>query len=207
MDTWRQVDVVGSHGTTWAHQSALLRHRPGPHVQPWHCPRHQSMGAASQALPSIDLSQFASMVMMKWSWIQGSTVMDLEPSNRPPNHITGQIFTRATFTTAFGNHQGPTIERRWNQGLANTLPMPPGAPLSLHHLSFGHIQGNTLKSYVVHPFMVVSLAVWSKGKEWVSCRSLTWRWSSPYSTLGYKWDPHPSLVTHTTRETLSTLKM
>jgi hypothetical protein len=31
-----------------------------------------------------------------------------------------------------------------------------------------------------------SRLVWSKGKERMSRRSLMWRWSNPYSTLGYK---------------------
>jgi hypothetical protein len=31
-----------------------------------------------------------------------------------------------------------------------------------------------------------SRSVWSKGKENVSPGSMTWRWSSPYSILGYK---------------------
>jgi hypothetical protein len=186
MDTWRQADVAGSLGTTWAHRPAPLGHRMAPHVPPWHCPHHRSMGASPQALPCVDLSWFASMVMMEWSWIHGSTVKDLEPSNQPPNHITSQIFTRAAFTTTFGSQPRPMIERRWNQGPASALPTPPGAPTSLHRLSFRHMQGNTLRSNVVRPFMVVSLVVWSKGKERVSRGSLTWWWSSPYSTLGYK---------------------
>jgi hypothetical protein len=65
------------------------------------------MGVAPQALPCVDLSRFASMVTMEWSWIHGSTVMDLEPSNRPWNHFTGQIFTHATFTPALGSQPRP----------------------------------------------------------------------------------------------------
>jgi hypothetical protein len=79
----------------------------GPHVLHWHCPHHRFVGAAPQALPSVDLSRFASMVTMEWSWIFGSTVMDLEPSNRTWNYLTGQIFTRAAFTTAFGSQPRP----------------------------------------------------------------------------------------------------
>jgi hypothetical protein len=47
------------------------------------------------------------MVMMEWSWIHGSTVMDVEPSNQPPNHFTCQILTYADFTTAFGSQPRP----------------------------------------------------------------------------------------------------
>ena len=80
---------------------------PDPPCATLHCPCHRSVGAAPQALPSIDLSQFASMATMEWSWIQGSTVMDLEPSNRPWNRFTDQIFTCAAFTTTFGSQPRP----------------------------------------------------------------------------------------------------
>ena len=93
----RQVDVAGGLGGTWAHRPATQGHRSAHQVPPWHWPRHRSMGAAPQALPCVDLSQFASMVMMEWSWIHGSTIMDLDPSNRPPNHFTCQISTCANF--------------------------------------------------------------------------------------------------------------
>jgi hypothetical protein len=68
---------------------------------------HQSMGAVAQALRCVDLSRFASMVMTVWSWIHGSTIMDLEPSNRPPNQFPVQIFACATSTTAFGSQPRP----------------------------------------------------------------------------------------------------
>jgi hypothetical protein len=102
MDTWRQMDNTGRLGATWAHRPAPFGRRSAPQV-PWHLPRHQSMGATPQALPCVDLSQFASMVMM----IHGSTIIDLEPSNRPPNHFTGQIFARAAFATTFGSQPRP----------------------------------------------------------------------------------------------------
>ena len=107
----RQVDVVGGLGDTRAHQPSPQGHCSAPQVSPWHWPCHRSMGAAPQALPCIDLSQFASMVMMEWSWIHGSTVMDLDPSNQPWTQLTDQIFTCAAFITTFGS-QPRTYDRK-----------------------------------------------------------------------------------------------
>jgi hypothetical protein len=103
----RQVDVVGGLGATWAHRSASQGRRSGPQVPPWHWPHHQSMGAAVQALPCVDLSRFASMATIEWSWIPGSIVILLEGSNRPWNRLTYQILTYANFTTAFGSQTRP----------------------------------------------------------------------------------------------------
>ena len=93
-------------------------------------PHHRSMGAAPQALPCVDLSWFASMVMMEWSWIHGSNVMDLQPSNRPPNQFTYQILTCADFTTTFGSQPRPYDRKAVKSRAAGAPTMSPGAQVT-----------------------------------------------------------------------------
>jgi len=49
--------------------------------------------------------------------------------------------------------RGPTPKEEGplnNGGPADAIPTPPGAPQSLHRLSFGHMQGNTPRSFLHH---------------------------------------------------------
>jgi len=131
----RQVDVAEGLGATWAHRSTPQRRRLAPQVPHWHWPCHRSVGAAPQALPCVDLSWFASMVMMEWSWIRGSTVMDLEPSNRPWNRLTYQISTCADFTTSFGSQPRPYDRKAVNSRAGRRLYHATQHPSHLHHLT------------------------------------------------------------------------
>ena len=90
--------------------------------------------------PSQALIQcrFAPMVMMEWFWVHGSTVMDLEPSNRPWNRLTCQISTCADFTTAFGSQPRPYDRKAVKSRAGRRLTTPPRGPLSPNHLNFGH---------------------------------------------------------------------
>ena len=73
------------------------------------CPFHITDPWERLPKPSQALIQcrFAPMVMMEWSWIRGSTVMDLEPSNRPWNRLTYQILICVDFPTTFGSQPRP----------------------------------------------------------------------------------------------------
>ena len=54
--------------------------------------------------------------------------------------------------------RGPTLKEDVplnSEGPVDALPTPPAAPQPLHRLSFRHMQGNTLGSNVVRPFVAV----------------------------------------------------
>ena len=55
MDTWKQVDVVGSLGPTWQRRSAPQGRRPAPQAA---MPRHRSVGVAPESMTSVHSSQF-----------------------------------------------------------------------------------------------------------------------------------------------------
>jgi len=127
----RQVDMAGGQGPTC--------HASRPHHDAARCPTcpfhiTDPWERSSKPSPALILSWFAPMVTMEWSWIHGSTVMDLEPSNRPLNLLIGQIFTRATFTTVFGS-QPNHYDRKAVQSNAGRCPYHAAwCPSYLHHL-------------------------------------------------------------------------
>jgi hypothetical protein len=84
------------------------------HLPLWHCPRHQSMGAAPQALPFVDLSQFQPMVTMKRPWIHGPIVIGLEPlqSTYRPNLHTCCLHNRLWEPTKTLRLKGGEIKGR-----------------------------------------------------------------------------------------------
>jgi hypothetical protein len=144
------------------------------------------MGATPQALTCVDLSRFASMVMMQWSWIHGSTDMDLEPSNRLPNHFTCKISTCANFTTAFESQPRP-YDRKAVKSRAGRCPYhatrrPTFTKPAQFWISCTLAQVEQCGASIC----VGSRSVTTKGGEGWSCGSLMWRWSSPYSTSSYK---------------------
>jgi hypothetical protein len=116
------------------------------------CPFHVTdpWERSSKTSPALILSRFAPMVMMEWSWIHGSTVMDLEPSNRPWNRLTSQIFACAAFTTAFGSQPRPYDGKAVKSYVGRHPTTPPGAQVSSIDLLDVYkypLQQPTLQSY------------------------------------------------------------
>ena len=97
---------------TWQGDKGPICHDSRCHIGTAQCPTcpfhiTDLWERSSKPSPALILSRFAPMVTMDWSQIHGSTVIDLEPSNQPLNHLTNQIFTRAAFTTTFGSQPRP----------------------------------------------------------------------------------------------------
>ena len=76
------------------------------------------------------------------------------------HHLVCRVlnWTNGVHTHTLLHAKGPTPKEEGplHSGTpAGALPTPPGAPLSLHRLSFGHMQGNTLGSNPMRQFKVV----------------------------------------------------
>ena len=67
-------------------------------------------------------------------------------------------------------------------GPAGATPMPPNAPLSPHR----HCMPPWKEAHAQMLSTLDYMMVWSNGGGWRAHGSMTWQWSSPYSTLGYK---------------------
>jgi hypothetical protein len=144
-ETW----VAWMNITYATNETSLMQHskcNSHAHAHEWVNVAYAHAMQVQNASLTPRVLQFASMVTMEWFWIHGSTVMDLEPPTDPRTALSAKSSHVLPSQPPLGANQDPTIERRWNQGLASTLPMPPGTPIPLHCLSFGHMQGNTLCS-------------------------------------------------------------
>jgi hypothetical protein len=95
----RQVDMVGGLRATWAHRLA---------PQGRHQPPSATLALATSPIPRSG-STSSPMHWFKLVCINGhdGVVMDLEPSNWPPNHFTYKILTCVDFTTAFASQPRP----------------------------------------------------------------------------------------------------
>ena len=101
------------------------------------CPFHVTDPWERLPKPSQALIQcrFAPMVTIEWSWIHGSTIMDLEPSNQPWNCLTYQISTCADFTTTFGSQPRPYDRKAVNSRAGRRPYHAARCPSYLHHLT------------------------------------------------------------------------
>ena len=125
---------------TWQGGEGPTCHVVRPHHGATRCakwPFHITDPKERLPKPSQALIQcrFALVVMMKWSWIHGSTMMDLEPSNRPWNCLTYPILSCADFTTTFGSQSRP-YNRKTVKSRANRRPYHAAQrPSYLHRLT------------------------------------------------------------------------
>jgi hypothetical protein len=125
---------------TWQGGQGATCHTDWPHHGTARCPTcpfhiNDPWERSSKPSPALILSPFAPMVMMVWSWIHGSTITDLDPSSRPWNRLTGQIFACATFTIAIGSQPRPNDQKAMKSRASRRPYHVARRPSNLHCLT------------------------------------------------------------------------
>ena len=149
----KQLEAIGARWATWWRRLAPPWCRPAWHFK-CHLTNPLEMAKKHISKPSPPLITSRCMIKGRKEASHG-----LLTHHVVCHSSNGQ---NTSIPTLYYTPRGPTLKEKGplHSGTpASTLHTPPGAPQWLHHLSFGHMQGNTLRSNMVHPFMVVSLAV------------------------------------------------
>jgi hypothetical protein len=173
----RHSTQQGGHGP---HGGAAQYHKGAARlVSHMPLPRHWSVGEVLQGFSTIDL-KLVQHQRLEWSstWIADVSWQ----RNQHEKHLQPFTPTHNMWAKLLEEGGGPTCHRRanWCPIHAASAPQWPN-----HHPPTSSMPPCTLDD-LKRPFQVGSMAVSSNGGQGMSRGSLMWRWSSPYSTLGYK---------------------